>query len=71
MDEMANTIAGVKYGKAPGGDGIPAEVWMHGGDNLFSKLHQLITNAREVGSVPQAMEDASIVTIYKKGDRTD
>ncbi|KAK2162283.1 hypothetical protein NP493_1532g01040 [Ridgeia piscesae] len=41
---------------------------MHGGDNLFSRLHQLITNAREVGSVPQAMEDASIVTIYKKDD---
>ena len=53
------------------GDGIPAEVWKHGGANLFSRLHQLITNAWEVGSVPQAWKDASIVTIYKKGDRTD
>ena len=34
-------------------------------------LHQLITNAWKVGSVPQAWKDASIVTIYKKGDRTD
>ena len=34
-------------------------------------MHQLITNAWEVGSVPQAWKDASIVTIYKKGDRTD
>jgi len=24
---------------------LPAEVWKHGGDNLFSRLHQLITNA--------------------------
>ena len=71
MDEMAKAIAGLKDGKAPGGDGIPAEVWKHGGDNLFSRLHQLITNAWEVGSVPQAWKDASIVTIYKKGDRTD
>ena len=55
----------------PGGDGIPAEVWKHGGDNLFSRLHQLITNVWEVGSVPKAWKDASIVTIYKKGDRTD
>ena len=70
-DEMARAIAGLKDGKAPGGDGIPAEVWKHGGDNLFSRLHQLITNAWEVGSVPQAWKDASIVTIYKKGDRTD
>ena len=45
MDEMAGAIVGLKDGKAPGGDGIPAEVWKHGGDNLFSKLHQLITNA--------------------------
>ena len=34
-------------------------------------LHQLITNAWEMGSVLQAWKDASIITIYKKGDRTD
>ena len=45
MDERARAIASLKNGKAPGGDGIPAEVWKHGGDNLFSRLHQLITNA--------------------------
>ena len=54
-----------------GGDGIPAEVWKRGGDNMSSRLHQLITNAWEVGSIPQAWKDVSIVTIYKKGDRTD
>ena len=71
MEEMARAIAGLKDDKAPGGDGIPAEVWKHAGDNLFSRLHQLITNAWEMGSVPQAWKDASIVTINKKGDRTD
>ena len=30
-----------------------------------------INNAWEVGSVPQAWKDTSIVTIYKKTDRTD
>ena len=29
MDEMARAIAGLKDGKAPEGDGIPAEVWKH------------------------------------------
>ena len=72
MDEKASrAIAGLKDGKAPGGDGIPAEEWKHRGDNLFSRLHQLITNAWGVGSVRQAWKDASIVTIYKKSDRTD
>ena len=65
--EMARAIAGLKDSKAPGGDGIPAEVWKYGGDNMFNIQHQLITNAWEVGFVPQA----SIVTIYKTGDRTD
>ncbi|KAK2178380.1 hypothetical protein NP493_546g03151 [Ridgeia piscesae] len=41
MDEMARAIAGLKDGKAPGGDGIHTEVWKHGGDNLFSRRHQL------------------------------
>ena len=36
MAEMARGIPGLKDGKAPGEDGIPAEVWNHGGDNLFS-----------------------------------
>ena len=44
MDEMARANASFNDSKAPGGDGIPAEVWKHGGDNLFSRLHQLITN---------------------------
>ena len=71
MDEMARTIAGLKDGKAPGGDGIPAEIWKHGGDNMFGRLHQIITNACEISSEPQAWKDTSIITIYKKGDRTD
>jgi len=53
MAEMARGIAGQIEGKSPGEDGIPAEVWRHGGDNLFSTLHQLITNAWEVGCVPK------------------
>ena len=71
MDEMARAIAGQKDSKAHGVDGIPAKVWKRGGDNLFSKLHQLSSNAWEMGSIPQAWKDASIGTIYKKGDRTD
>ena len=60
-----------KDGKAPGEDGIPAEIWKHGRDTLFSRLDQLITNAWEVGSVPHVWKNASIVHISMKGDRTD
>ena len=71
MDELTRAVASLKDGKAPGEDGIPAEVWKHGGANLLNRLHQLITKAWMEGSVPQAWKDASIITIYKKGDRTD
>ena len=30
MDEIAGAIGGLKDGKAPGGDGIPVEVWKYG-----------------------------------------
>ena len=33
MDEMVRAIACLKDGNAPGGDGIPAEVWKHAGNN--------------------------------------
>ena len=63
MDDMARAIAGLTAGKAPGVDGIPAEVWKQRGDNLFSRLHQVITNAWEVCYVSEGWKDASIVTI--------
>lgn len=71
MNEVTKAIAGLKDGRAPGEDGIPAEVWKHGGTKLVDRLHQLICSAWEEGTVPQAWKDASIVTIYKKGDRSD
>ena len=71
IDEVTKAIDAMKDGKAPGQDGIPAEVWKHGGQNLLEKLHELITQIWKEGEVPQAWKDASIVTIFKKGDRTE
>ena len=67
MDEMVRAIKGLKGGKAPGGDGIPSEVWKYGGVNLSNRLHRWIIKVWEEGHVPQAWKDANIVTIYKKG----
>ena len=66
MDEMVRAIKGLKDGKAPGGDGIPAEVWKYGGANLSNRLHRCIIKVWEEGHVPHAWKDANIVTIYKK-----
>ena len=71
MDEMVRAIKGLKYGKAPGGGGIPAEVWKYGGVNLSNRLHRWIIKAWEEGHLPQAWKDANIVTIFKRGDRRE
>ena len=54
MDEMVRAINGLNDGKAPGGDGISAEVWKYGGANLSSRLHRWIIKIWEEGHVPQA-----------------
>ena len=71
MDEMIRAIKGLKDGKAPGRHGIPAELWKYGAANLSNRMHRWIIKLWEEGHVAQAWRDANIVTIYKKGDRTE
>lgn len=69
-EELQLAIASLAEGKAPGVDGIPGEIWKHGGATLTNSLLMLIQQAWTEGSVPQEWKDANIVTIFKKGDRT-
>ena len=71
IEEKVRAINGLKDGKSPGGDEIPAEVWKYGGVNLSNRLHRWIIKLWEEGHVPQAWENANIITIYKMGDRTE
>ena len=59
MDEMVRAIKGLKDEKAPGGDGIPADVWKYGGANLSNRLHRWIIKIWEEDHVPQAWKDAN------------
>ena len=60
-------------GKSPGIDGIPAEVYQHGGETVLDKLHDLFTNYWEKeGTLPQDLRDAVIVSLFKKkGEKSD
>ena len=55
----------LKVGKSPGIDGIPAEVYQHGGETVLDKLQDLFTNCREKGTLPQELKNAVIVSLYK------
>ena len=67
-DELQQALTSLKNGKAPGVDGIPAEVLKHSGTALHKELLWLCQRRWEDGAVPQDFKDA----IYKrKGDRRD
>ena len=59
----------LKVGKSPGIDGIPAEVYWHGGEAVFDELQDLFTSCRENGTLPQDLRDAVTASLYtNKGE---
>ncbi|XP_078593825.1 uncharacterized protein LOC144871797 [Branchiostoma floridae x Branchiostoma japonicum] len=69
--EVSKALKQTTPGKAPGADGIPADIYRNGGDALLEKLTSLFRSIWEAGKVPQDFKDATIVHIYKrKGDKT-
>ncbi len=73
IDELNKAIDSLARGKAPGSDGIPPEVIKAGQKSvLLDRLHELLLQCWEEGTVPQDMRDANTITLYKnKGDRSD
>ena len=70
LEEVSLSIKQLTCGKAPGEDGIPPDVYKHGGPALAEQLLKLFTQIWEEGEVPQEFRDATIIHMYKnKGDR--
>ena len=72
LGELSEALDSLATGKAPGKDGIPAEVLKCCKESLITELHEILCLCWKNGEVPQDMRDANIVTLYKnKGDRSD
>ena len=71
MSELVEVINHLSDDKAPGCDGILAEIWKYGGTELISRLHGLIVRVCTEKEVPQEWKDTNIVAIFKKGDGTE
>ena len=65
LDEIQKTIKEINTGKAPGLDGIPIEILLHGGDKLSSEIHHLISDIWRGGPVPQDWVDAILISLFK------
>ena len=71
VDEILSVIKTLSAGKAPGSDGIPAEILKAGGGVLAQHLSNLFNLIWTQEVIPRELRDATIVRIYKrKGSRS-
>ena len=69
--EADAAIKQLQTGKAPGPDGIPAEVFKAGSETLITHLTRMFQVFWANGQLPRDLRDANIIHLYKnKGDRT-
>ena len=68
--EVTKATEQLSCGKAPGRDGIPAEIYKYGGSTLLERMTDLFNLIWRAKKLPQALKDATIVHLYKrKGNR--
>jgi len=65
-EEVYRVIKKMKNGKAPGIDGIQAELLKSGGKEMIKRLTKLCNQVWEMREVPGDWKDGIIVTIPKK-----
>ena len=68
-EEIKKATMQLKVGTSPGIDGIPAEVYQHGGEVVLEKLQDVFSNCWEKGTLPQNLWDVVIVSLCKKRGR--
>ena len=65
INGLSKAIDRLPSGKAPGKDGILAEVIKSSKSTLLVPLYKLLTQCWKEGSVPQDMKDSNTITLYK------
>jgi exonuclease III len=69
--EVRKALRHSKPGTAPGGDGIPVQLYQRFKAQFAPILARLYTAIGTLGRVPRGFLDSIITVLYKKGDRTD
>jgi len=69
--EVELAIDKLKSHISPGIDQIPAEVIKAGGRTIYLEIHELIISLWKKEKLPEEWKELIIVSIRKKGDKTD
>lgn len=68
--EMEYALSSMKNRKAPGVDGINAELLKYGGEELKTRLLELFNNCWRKCQIPDAWKKAKVISLFKKGNRS-
>ena len=71
FDEVMKAIKQTSSGKAAGGDNIPAELFKAAGPGALGAFHNILTSIWEEENMPQDFRDATVVSLFKKGNKAD
>ena len=69
IQEVEKAISQIKDNKSAGPDGIPPELFTHGGQTVATHLHRIFVKIWIEEVIPADMRNANIITIFKKNDR--
>jgi Reverse transcriptase (RNA-dependent DNA polymerase) len=69
LEEVSAALRQLNTGKAPGSDGIVAELLQYGGDHVTRLLHSIFQDVWQTGRAPQSWKDAILVTLFKNGSK--
>ncbi|KAH7707537.1 reverse transcriptase, partial [Aphelenchoides avenae] len=69
--EIQDALKTFKNGKAPGPDGVTAEMLKAGGPELWKRISKLFTHCMRHRKIPLKWKESRTVLLYKKGDPED
>jgi hypothetical protein len=69
--EVEIAFAKLKIYNSLGSNNIPAELIQAGGETLECEIHKLNNSIWSNGELPEQWKKSIIVTVYKKGNKSD
>ena len=64
-EELENVRKHLKKGKSPGRDGLPPDIFIHGGEKLQQLVMNMLNFIKQNKGVPKQWSQVQITTIYK------